>query len=66
MFVKDLTVEEFEKLMRRIIADMIDPDDGLELQDEVKEYLETHKDDQSGISHEEVKRRIESKLNVVS
>lgn len=37
--ISDLTVEEFKYLMKEIISENFDVDEGLELRDEVKEEL---------------------------
>lgn len=60
MKVADLSVEVFE----RIIADIVerklserfnDPDEGLELNDELKEYLESDKEEEF-VTFDEIKR----------
>ncbi|MBF0565640.1 MAG: hypothetical protein HQK89_10390 [Nitrospirae bacterium] len=66
MKVSDMTVEELEVLIERVVGKMLDPDYGLELNDELKDYLESHKDDKSGIPHEEVKKQLEEKLKMVT
>lgn len=40
--ISDLTVEEFKYLMKEIISENLDVDEGLELRDEVKEELKEY------------------------
>lgn len=40
--ISDLTVEEFKYLMKDIISENLDVDEGLELRDEVKEELKEY------------------------
>ena len=40
--ISDLTVEEFKYLMKEIISENLDLDEGLELRDEVKEELKEY------------------------
>ncbi|MBF0536754.1 MAG: hypothetical protein HQL03_00715 [Nitrospirae bacterium] len=60
MLVKDMTVQELEQLIRRVVGELTDPDDGLELTDELREYLETHADDTDTVAHEEIVRSFEA------
>ncbi|MBF0607153.1 MAG: hypothetical protein SFH39_07305 [Candidatus Magnetobacterium sp. LHC-1] len=60
MKVSDMTVEEFTGLIESIIERKLseyfnDPDEGLELKDELREYLESHQDDTDTISFDQVK-----------
>jgi len=40
--ISDLTIEEFKYLMKEIISENLDVDEGLELRDEVKEELKEY------------------------
>lgn len=60
MKVSDLTIDEFKKLIREAVDEkfrefLFDPDDGLELRDEVEQRLKASLASKERISFEEVK-----------
>ena len=59
--VADITLSELKELIREVILEIIDPDYGLELRDEVIEVLREsfeQKDRGEGISLREAKNRL--------
>ena len=59
--VSDMTVEELKTLIRGIIAEVVDPDYGLELRPEIEESLKEslkQKERNEGIPLEEVKKQL--------
>lgn len=62
MKVSDLTIDEFKKLIGEAVDEkfrefLFDPDDGLELRDEVEQRLKASLASRERISFEEVKKR---------
>jgi len=63
MKVTDLTIDELKKLIREAVDEkfrefLFDPDDGLELRDEVEQRLKASLASKERISLEEVKKRV--------
>lgn len=63
MKVTDLTVEELQTLIRRVVHEELqqivaDPDKGLELTDEIQAQIQSSLDSCERIPFEEVKRRL--------
>jgi len=63
MKVSDLTIDELKKLIREAVDEkfkefLFDPDDGLELRDEVEQRLKASLASKERISLEEVKKRV--------
>jgi len=63
MKVADLTIDELKKLIREAVDEqfkeiLFDPDDGLELRDEVEQRLKASLASRERISFEEVKKRV--------
>jgi hypothetical protein len=63
MKVSDLTIDELKKLIREAVDEkfrefLFDPDDGLELRDEVEQRLKASLASKERISLEKVKERI--------
>ena len=63
MKVTDLTIEELKKLIREAVDEkfkeiLFDPDNGLELRDEVEQRLNASLASKERITFEEVKKRL--------
>ena len=63
MKVTDLTIDELKKLIREVVDEkfkeiLFDPDNGLELRDEVEQRLKVSLASKERISLEEVKERL--------
>ncbi len=63
MKVTELTTDELKKLIKEAVDEkfreiLLDPDDGLELRDEVKQRLKASLASKKRISLEEVKKRV--------
>ncbi|MBF0519957.1 MAG: hypothetical protein HQK92_09550 [Nitrospirae bacterium] len=60
MKVADMTVDQLETLIERVVGKLLDPDYGLEMKDEfVNEVLYSMNDKEGYTSLEEVKRELE-------
>jgi hypothetical protein len=63
MKVTDLTIDELKKLIREVVDEkfkeiLFDPDNGLELRDEVEQRLKASLGSKERIPFEEVKKRL--------
>lgn len=63
MKVADLTIDELKKLIREAVGQqfkeiLLDPDNGLELKDEVEQRLRASIESKERIPFEEVKKRL--------
>lgn len=63
MKVADLTIDELKKLIREAVGEqfkeiLLDPDNGLELKDEVEQRLRASIESKERIPFEEVKKRL--------
>jgi hypothetical protein len=61
--VADLTIDELKKLIREAVGEqfkeiLLDPDNGLELKDEVEQRLRASIESKERIPFEEVKKRL--------
>jgi hypothetical protein len=62
MKVGDMTIEELDRHIQRKVKETLighDSDEGLDLRDEIRDYLTSHIGDSDVVSHDEVMRILE-------